>query len=112
MVADEDKLIFWLAREMCLVETSWERLRAALLARCREERMEPPAARPVERLLGAAEAMFEREFTTATMERLPAAAVTALQGLIAVPDPVPDGEGDSGDGAGDGDTGMRSFCRS
>ncbi|MEV3986727.1 DUF4158 domain-containing protein [Nonomuraea sp. NPDC049758] len=41
-VADEDKLIFWLAREICPVETARERLRAALLARCREERVEPP----------------------------------------------------------------------
>ncbi|MFI7642332.1 DUF4158 domain-containing protein [Nonomuraea sp. NPDC049400] len=99
-VADEDKLIFWLARDMCPVETSRERLRAALLARCREERMEPPAARPVERLLGAAEAMFEREFTTTTMERLPPAAVTALQELIAVPDPAPESDGIGAGGCG------------
>jgi hypothetical protein len=104
-VADEDKLIFWLARDMSPVETSRERLRAALLARCREERMEPPTPKQVERLAGAAETMFEREFTTVTMERLPTAAVAALQELITVPDPDPDDEGQGG-GAG-----MRSFLQ-
>ncbi|WP_425566008.1 DUF4158 domain-containing protein [Nonomuraea monospora] len=97
-VADEEKLIFWLAGEICPVETARERLRAALLARCREERLEPPAAKRIERLAGAAEAMFEREFTATTVQRLPAAAVTALEDLITVPDPVPEGEEEGGEG--------------
>ncbi|MFI7640432.1 hypothetical protein [Nonomuraea sp. NPDC049400] len=70
--------------------------------------MEPPTPKQVERLVGAAEAMFEREFTTATMERLPAAAVTAPQELIKVPDPDPNGEGDGRDCGG---AGMRSFLQ-
>jgi hypothetical protein len=34
-VGDEDKLIVWLAAGICPMETSRDRLRAALLARCR-----------------------------------------------------------------------------
>ena len=43
-VGDEDKLAGWLAEEVCPVELGEERLREALLARCRAERLEPPAA--------------------------------------------------------------------
>ncbi|MFF5212189.1 Tn3 family transposase [Streptosporangium sp. NPDC000396] len=79
---------------------SRDRLRAALLARCREERIEPPRPAPIERLLGAAEAMFERQFTTSTVDRLPASAAARLEELIAVEDP------DAGGGTSGG---MRSF---
>jgi len=101
-VADEDKLIFWLAADICPVETSRDRLRAALSARCRQERIEPPTPGRVERLVGAAEAMFEREFTAAVLGRLPVSAVTRLGELITVADPDPDG------GSGGG---MRSFLQ-
>ncbi|MCA2222345.1 DUF4158 domain-containing protein [Nonomuraea sp. NEAU-L178] len=104
-VADEDKLTFWLADKICPVETSRERLRAALLARCREERTEPPTPKQIERLAGAAEALFEREFTATMRRRLPVSAVVALEDLIAVPDPDPEGEGEAG-GAG-----ARSFLQ-
>ncbi|MFI0487471.1 Tn3 family transposase [Actinomadura sp. 9N215] len=90
-LADEDKLIFWLAADICPVETSRDRLRAALLARCRQERVEPPSPGRVERLVGAAEAMFEREFTAAVFGRLPVSAVARLRELVAVADPDPDG---------------------
>jgi len=41
---DEGKLAGWLADDVAPVELSDERLREALLARCRSERIEPPAA--------------------------------------------------------------------
>lgn len=85
-VGDEDKLIVWLAGEMCPVELSRDRLREALLARCRQEKIEPPRPARIERLLGAAQAMFEREFTSATMQRLPAEVIARLEGLIMVDD--------------------------
>ncbi|MFB9477435.1 DUF4158 domain-containing protein [Nonomuraea salmonea] len=69
-VGDEDKLADWLATKICPVEMSRDRLRGALLARCRADRIEPPKTTRIERVLGAAEAMFERNFTAATMERL------------------------------------------
>ncbi|MGH3823404.1 MAG: hypothetical protein ACRDRA_11345 [Pseudonocardiaceae bacterium] len=86
-VGDEDELTGWLAAEMCPVETSRDRLRAALLARCREEKFEPPTPGRIERILGAAERMFERQLTTATVDRLSADAVGRLEELVAVEDP-------------------------
>ena len=83
-VRDEDKLIFWLVGEMCPVELSGDRLREALLARCRQEKIEPVR---LERLLGAAEAMFEREFTAAILGRLPVEVITQLEALITAYDP-------------------------
>ena len=44
-VGDEDKLAGWLAGELCPVELNRDRLRLALLARCREDRIEPPGVR-------------------------------------------------------------------
>ncbi|MGH3843499.1 MAG: Tn3 family transposase [Pseudonocardiaceae bacterium] len=85
-LGDEDKLIVWLAGEMCPVELSRDRLREALLARCREEKIEPPRPARVERLLGAAVAMFEREFTSATIQRVPAEVIARLEELITVDD--------------------------
>jgi Domain of unknown function (DUF4158)/Tn3 transposase DDE domain len=84
-VGDEDKLIVWLAAGICPMEMSRDRLRAALLARCRQEKIEPPAPGRTERLLGAAEAMFERQFTQATAGRLSTESIGKLEELI-VPD--------------------------
>jgi hypothetical protein len=39
---DEGRLSAWLAKEVCPVELREDRLRNALLARCRAERIEPP----------------------------------------------------------------------
>jgi hypothetical protein len=86
-VGDKDTLIGWLAGEMCPVELSRDRLRDALLARCRQEKIEPLRPARIERLLGAAEAMFEREFTSASMARLSAEVVGRLEELVAVDDP-------------------------
>ncbi len=93
---DEDKLAGWLAGELCPVELNRDRLRLALLARCREDRIEPPGPSRIERILGAADAMFERQFTSCTAGRLPQEAVTGLEALIAVGDP------DTADGGGAG----------
>lgn len=86
-VGDEDTLSVWLAGEMCPVELSRDRLRDALLACCRQEKIEPPRPARIERLLGAAEAMFEREFTSASMARLSVEVVGKLEELVAVDDP-------------------------
>jgi hypothetical protein len=78
-VGDEDKLVVWLAAGICPIEMSRDRLRAALLARCRQEKIEPPASGRTERLLGAAEAMFERQFTQATAGRLSTESIGKLE---------------------------------
>ncbi|WP_214412061.1 DUF4158 domain-containing protein [Sphaerisporangium fuscum] len=55
MVGDEDKLIVWMAEEICPVDTSRDRLRSAFVTRYRQEKIEPPTPGQAERLLGAAE---------------------------------------------------------
>ena len=39
---DEDKMISWLAEEVCPSELNEDRQREAVLARCRPEKIEPP----------------------------------------------------------------------
>lgn len=87
-VNDEDRLADWLAADICPMEMSRDRLRSALLARCREVRIEPPKTTRIERVLGAAEAMFERQLTETTIGRLSAESVGKLEELIVADDPV------------------------
>lgn len=82
-VDDEQQLAGWLARELCPVELDDTRLREDLLARCREQRTEPPARSRLERILNSGRAQFERQFTTGTVARLPAAAIDRLEQLTA-----------------------------
>jgi Domain of unknown function (DUF4158) len=58
---DEERLVSWLADEVCPIELSEDRLREAVLARCRADRIEPPGR--IDRILGSARASFERQFT-------------------------------------------------
>ena len=81
-VEDEDNLAVWLAEDVCPVELSEDRLREALLARCRAERMEPPASSRGERILGAARSAFERQFTARITGRLSAPAMERLEQLV------------------------------
>ena len=105
-VGDEDKLVGWLAEEVCPVELGEERLREALLARCRAERLEPPGPSRIERVLGSARAAFEQQFCAATVARL-AASDQAIMGLEELVDDRPAdsaddaGEGQRGDGGGE-----------
>jgi len=89
-VGDEDKMAAWLAAEVCPVELREEQLRAAVAARCRGERIEPPAASRVERVLGAARAEADRVFCARTVGRLGDAVVARLEALA----------GDAGEAAG------------
>lgn len=76
---DEAKLAGWLAEEIAPVELSDERLREALLARCRSERIEPPTR--VDRILGTARAAVSNRFTTAIVNRLTPATIAGLDAL-------------------------------
>lgn len=82
-IGDEDKLAVWLAEQVCPSELSDERLREALVARCRTERVEPPAPTRLDRILGAARAAFDQRFTAEVAARLNATTVAALEGLVA-----------------------------
>jgi len=55
-VGDEDKLAGWLAEQDCPVELSEDRLREAMVARCRAEHIEPPAPSRFDRVVGTARA--------------------------------------------------------
>lgn len=87
-VADEQRLSDWLAAEVCPIELSDDRLREALLGRCRGEQIEPPGDSRVARVLGAARAGCDHEFTTRTVSRLSPDAIVRLEQLIAAEDPV------------------------
>ncbi|MGW4889963.1 Tn3 family transposase [Streptomyces murinus] len=100
---DQAALAEWLSAELCPVELSRERLAAAVVTRCRNDRIEPPAPAKVDRLVGRAIRAFEERFCRTTMERLPRATRDRLDELIS-------GE-ESADGEGEADVvgGGRSF---
>ena len=50
-VVDAEKLTAWLAGEVCEQERQPDRVREELLARCRAERIEPPATGRGERIM-------------------------------------------------------------
>ena len=77
---DEDRLASWRADEVCPVELSEERLRDAVLARCRADRIEPVGR--LDRILGAAQAAFERRFTAAIAGRIGQPAAARLEQLL------------------------------
>jgi hypothetical protein len=80
---DQAALAEWLSAELCPVELSRERLVAAVVARCRNDRIEPPAPAKVDRLVGRAVRAFEERFCRITMERLPRAIQDRLDELSA-----------------------------
>lgn len=79
--ADEEALVAWLAEEVCPVELNDGRVREALLARCRVEKVEPPGR--AERIVGSARADFERLFCSRTVSRLSDYSVARLEELVA-----------------------------
>lgn len=88
---DEKALGRWLAEEMCPVELREERLRDALLARCRAQKLEPPGPSRIERMVGSAKAAAEQEFCARTVARLPEGSVERLEELFAEEGPGYDG---------------------
>ncbi|MEV4113148.1 DUF4158 domain-containing protein [Nonomuraea sp. NPDC049695] len=74
--ADEDVLAEWLADKICPMVFTDEGLRAAMLARCRTLKIEPPGR--VERIVGAGRARFEREFCLHVLNGLSADSARAL----------------------------------
>lgn len=76
---DERGMIEWLAAELCPVELSIDRLRDDLLARFRQERIEPRGPSRLERVIGAGRALFERQFTDSVAARLAAGTTERLE---------------------------------
>jgi hypothetical protein len=82
-VADEEALSAWMAEEVCPVELREERLREALLARCRAEKLEPPGLSRIARVLGSARAAAEQQFCARTVAGLSEESVERLEQLVA-----------------------------
>jgi hypothetical protein len=80
-VEDEDRLAAWLADEVCPVELSEDRLREAVVARCRAEHIEPPRSSRVERVLGNAKTTSERQFTATIAGRVSESSAARLEQL-------------------------------
>jgi hypothetical protein len=87
-VADADKLSEWLAVNVCKAERRPELVRDELLVRCRAERIEPPAASRIDRIVRSALHQAERTLTAWIVGRLPVDAASRLRALVAadVPD--------------------------
>jgi len=66
---------------VCPVELSRDRLREAVLERCREQRIEPPGR--IDRIVGAAVTTFEQRFCAEILARLSPETSQRLQELIA-----------------------------
>ena len=79
---DERRMVDWLAGELCPVELDDKRLRADLLARFREQQIEPPGASRIDRIVGSGRAVFERRFTATITARLSAPTIEALERLV------------------------------
>lgn len=80
---DQDRLAAWLATELCPVELSRDRLAAAVVARCRNDHIEPLAPGQVRRLVGKAVKDFEKRFCRSTTNRLSHVTRSRLEDLIA-----------------------------
>lgn len=75
---DQGRLAEWLAVELCGVEPNRGRPAEAVVARCREDRLEPPAPGRIARLVGKVVSTFEERFCAATVGRLSAATRSRL----------------------------------
>ncbi|MDQ0986937.1 DUF4158 domain-containing protein [Streptomyces sp. V2I9] len=80
---DQAQLAEWLAVELCGVELNRDRLAEAVVARCRNDRLEPPTPGRITRLVGSAVSTFEERLCAATVGRLSAATRSRLDDLIA-----------------------------
>jgi len=81
--ADEARLTAWLAEDVAVAEPSDERLRQALLARCRSERLEPPGR--LDRIVASARSTAAARFSETVTARLPADVAARLDALVAEP---------------------------
>ncbi len=81
-VADAERLTAWLAEHVTQTERSPERVREELLARCRVERLEPPAGSRIDRIVRSALRLGEETLTLRVSARLTPAGTEAILTLI------------------------------
>ncbi|WP_435829552.1 DUF4158 domain-containing protein [Nonomuraea muscovyensis] len=80
---DEERWARWLAAEVCPVETDPGLLAAALLRRCRSEKIEPPSDGQVDREVASAGRRFEDAFAAQITYRLGPLVCGRLEELLA-----------------------------
>ncbi len=81
----------WLVEHTLSRERNHERILAELTERCRELRIEPPATHQIDRLIRDSINIFEKQFCSTAIERLPADTCLRLDALLQ-PDASGDGE--------------------
>jgi len=84
-VLDAEALTAWLAEQVCERERRIDRAAEALLARCLEERLEPPAAGRVDRIVRAALHAAERALCARVAGGLTGATRQAIEALVDAP---------------------------
>ncbi|MCA1678691.1 MAG: DUF4158 domain-containing protein, partial [Actinobacteria bacterium] len=87
-VADGEQLTAWLVEHVTQIERRPERVRVELLARCRSERIEPPTAGRIDRVVRSALRTGEDALITRVSGRLSADAKLRIGVLVAVDDDV------------------------
>jgi hypothetical protein len=80
---DQENLAEWLTAELCGVEMSRDRLAEAVVARCRNDHIEPPAPAKVRRLVAKAVKDFDAQFCRRSVDRLTHAMRSRLEDLVA-----------------------------
>jgi len=93
-VADAQLLTAWLAGEVCEQERQPDRVREELLARCRAERIEPPATGRGERIVRSALRTGEKRLTERIATRFDRSTVDRIVALVA-DDVLDDGDQDA-----------------
>jgi TnpA family transposase len=93
---DEERWAQWLADEICPTETNRDRLAAALRRRCRSEKVEPPSAGQVERVVASGCRRFDDAFAVTTAGRLGPVVCGRLQDLLSQPGVLADLKSDPG----------------
>ncbi|MGH3921402.1 MAG: DUF4158 domain-containing protein [Pseudonocardiaceae bacterium] len=83
-VADADKLTEWLVMNVTQAERSAERVREELLARCQEERIEPPTGGRIDRIVRSALHRGEELLFAQVAVCLPESVRARLFALVAV----------------------------
>ena len=101
-VADAEKLTAWLADDVCSRERQAQRVREALLARMREERIEQPTRIRLGRMIGSALRQSEEALTGKVGSRLDDQVTARMWAMIAAAGDDPgDQTGESADDPGE-----------
>lgn len=83
-VDDAEKLVAWLASQVCEAERDYDRAREQLLAHCRAERIEPPTAGRLDRIIRSGLHQAEVALMYRVAGRLPTATTRRLEALVDV----------------------------